>query len=748
MNALGAAAVQYAENYGWQLFPCKPGGKTPATGHGFKDATADTGKIRQWWAQSAYNIGMPTAGLVVIDIDGEQGYATWAELSNELSLNEMTVSVLTGGGGKHLWYRVPEGVEIKCGTGVLGPGIDVRANGGYVVIPPSETEAAYEWVMDPEMTDIAPLPPDLAARLVPAKREPPPLLEIPQGRARQVYWSNKALGKIDSGMGRNEAGLWLSTQLRDDGLTIEQAMPVLKQFAKSATTAAPKDHEYEFDEALASLRSAYAREPRDPAPEPLSHPASQAGNTAAINGAFSLDLAKAHALNQFTLGDDGNSQRYALLCGGRIKHCEALGWTYWDGKHWQSSADQPALALAKRTVRTMYAAAAFATSDSATKALLDHAKRTEHSSRLQAMLTLAKPEPTIMSRYEVWDTDLYALNVANGTVDLATGELRKHNPADRITKLSPVVYDSTATSLLWETFLHTVFDDNNHLIDFMQRLIGYSLCGHTREDRFALLWGSGANGKTTLLNTIRHLMGTYASHVRPETFMSATSSGVPNELAALEGRRFVTTVETDEGRKFAEGLLKQFTGGEPIQCRFLHREFFTYVPEGHLFVASNHRPVIKGTDDAIWRRVLLIPFTVTIPPENRDRMLCDRLKEEASAILNWCLDGYRKYAAEGLNPPDEVLAAVQDYRAEQNLIGQFLDECCETGDEHEVKCSDLRNRYNQWCADNGERAMTSQMFGRRIAEQGFEFRQQHAAGVLQLLAALLGGARHRVPGFA
>ena len=719
MSTLGSAALQYAGEYGWPVFPCKPRGKAPATGHGFKDATTDLGKIKQWWSQGAYNIGMPTDGLVVIDIDGEQGYATWAELSNELNLNEMTVTVLTGGGGKHLWYSLPEGAEIKCGTGVLGPGIDVRTNGGYVVVPPSETEAKYEWVMAPDMVDIAPLPPELNTRLTPEPRQLRPVLEIPQGRSRQMYWFNRALSKItDDGMGRNEAGLWLSTQLRDDGLTIEQAIPILKQFCQSASGADPKDHDYEETEALASLRSAYAREAREPAPEPLSHPAAQPGNTAAVNGAFPIDLAKAHELNQFTLGDDGNSQRFALLCGGRIKFCEALGWTYWNGKHWQSQANQQATALAKRTVRTMYASAAFATSDTATKTLINHAKRTEQNSRLQAMLTLAKPEPTILSRYEIWDTDLYALNVTNGTVDLRTGELRKHNPADRITKMACVAYDSEAKSLLWDTFLHTVFDDNNHLIDFMQRLIGYSLCGHTREDRFSLLWGNGANGKTTLLNTIRSMMGTYAAHVRPETFIGG-ATGIPNDLAALEGRRFVTTVETDEGRKFAEGLLKQFTGGEPIQCRFLHREFFTYVPEGHLFVASNHRPVIKGTDDAIWRRVLLIPFTVTIPPENRDRMLCDRLKGEASAILNWCLEGYRKYESEGLNPPNEVLAAVKDYRAEQDLIGKFLDECCETGDEHVIKCSDLRNRYNTWCLENGEKPMTSQMFGRRIAEQGF-----------------------------
>jgi putative DNA primase/helicase len=273
------------------------------------------------------------------------------------------------------------------------------------------------------------------------------------------------------------------------------------------------------------------------------------------------------------------------------------------------------------------------------------------------------------------DQDPWLFNVENGTIDLKTGELRPHERGALITKLAPVQYDREAECPTWWKFLMRIFNGNLALIEFLQKAVGYALTGSTREQCLFFLHGLGANGKSTLLEIIHTLLGDYAHRTSSETFLIKKSGGIPNDVAALRGARLVGAVEVESGRRLAEVLIKEMTGGDRISARFLHAEWFDFKPEFKIFLAANHKPVIRGTDHAIWRRIHLIPFNVQIPKPEQDRDLPEKLKAELPGILNWALEGCQMWQLYGLEPPAEVQAATQDYREEMDpgrLPGRVL----------------------------------------------------------------------------
>jgi putative DNA primase/helicase len=334
------------------------------------------------------------------------------------------------------------------------------------------------------------------------------------------------------------------------------------------------------------------------------------------------------------------------------------------------------------------------------------------------MLMLAKSEqPVVPAQF---DTNPWLLNVWNGTLDLETGLLREHRRDGLITKLAPVNYDPQASCPLWLKFLCRIMGGNQGLIDYLQRGIGYALTGDTSERALFLLLGSGANGKTTLLETIRAMLGDYGQQASFDTFLVRQSDGPRNDLAALAGARFVAASELREGRQLDEALVKLLTGREAIRCRFLHHEFFEYRPAFKVFLAANHKPVIHGTDHAIWDRVRVIPFAVRIPEQERDPYLLERLREELSGILNWALQGCLAWHRTRLADPDEVRFAVADYREESDPIGAFLAECCQVVPNACEPVAAIQHAYNAWAQSNGEPQLSRNAFGRRLTERGFE----------------------------
>jgi putative DNA primase/helicase len=235
-----------------------------------------------------------------------------------------------------------------------------------------------------------------------------------------------------------------------------------------------------------------------------------------------------------------------------------------------------------------------------------------------------------------------------------------------------------------------------------------------------ILFGSAANGKSTFLNTIMYLLGDYAIATPTETFMRKNGDQNTNDIARLRGTRFVTTTEAEQGRRLSEPLIKQITGNDKMTARFLYGEFFNFTPTFKIFMATNHKPVIKGTDYGIWRRIKLIPFTTRIPEEKQDKHLESKLKAEASGILNWLLEGTVRWKTEGLRTPAAILHATDEYRGEMDVIGNFLKECCVQGPEITIRVRELFKAYQDWCDENNEHACSERFLGLRLKEMGFD----------------------------
>ncbi|WP_275119186.1 DNA primase family protein [Alkalihalobacterium chitinilyticum] len=250
--------------------------------------------------------------------------------------------------------------------------------------------------------------------------------------------------------------------------------------------------------------------------------------------------------------------------------------------------------------------------------------------------------------------------------------------------------------------------------------MGYTLTGDTSEQVIFFLYGNGGNGKSTLVNIVKEIHGDYGKQTNADTFTVRKSDRVNNDIAALKGARLVAATESEDGVKLAESLVKQLTGGEPIQARFLHKEFFEYVPQFKILFTTNHKPVIVGQDDGIWRRIRLVPFTVQISDDKKNKKLPEKLREEMSGILRWAVEGCLKWQEEGLQIPKEVEEATTDYRDEMNIMGSFLQKVCTHHPNAKCKVSDLYEKYKMWCEQNGEYELSKQQFNRKIEEQGYK----------------------------
>ena len=309
------------------------------------------------------------------------------------------------------------------------------------------------------------------------------------------------------------------------------------------------------------------------------------------------------------------------------------------------------------------------------------------------------------------------LNTPTGVIDLNDFSVRKATPKDYFTKSVNANFDKTAKCPLWDKFLERIFDGDKDLIRYVQKVIGYSLTGSTAEQCAFFLYGTGRNGKSTFLDVIRELFGDYARNIQPETIMIKNNNGINSDIARLKGARLVTTVEPNEGLRLNEGLLKQLTGGDIITARKLYAEEFEFKAEFKLFMATNHKPIIRGTDLGIWRRVHMIPFTVVIPENEVDRQLTEKLMQELDGIFLWALRGVAMYHKEGLKMPTAVQQAVDEYKKEMDVVSKFLDECTEKAFAKSVKASDLYKIYLQWCDLNTEYKMSNTKFGKEIIQR-------------------------------
>jgi putative DNA primase/helicase len=427
------------------------------------------------------------------------------------------------------------------------------------------------------------------------------------------------------------------------------------------------------------------------------------------------------------LTDQGNAQRLVREHGAQLRYVPAWHrFLVYDGKRWLLDELGVVERFAKATVASLFDEVLLHDDDpKARRAFAEWALRSESEPRLRAMINLAQTEPGIAVLPNDLDADRMLLNLANCTFDLRRREPRPHDPADLCTQLAPVNYDPNAECPRWMKFMGQIFAGNGNLISFMQRAIGYALTGDTSEHVVFILWGSGANGKSTLLNTIVAMLGTcqprdYAVTTRAETFMVKKGDTIPNDVAALHNARMVVASEADRERRLAEGMLKNCTGGDPVNARFMRAEFFSFVPRFKVFLATNQRPIVRGTDHGLWRRIRLIPFNVTIPPADQDPYLADALKAELPGILRWAIQGCFDWQDERLGYPSEVRAATDAYRRDMDVIGDFITERCLVAAGEEITSKELYDAYTGWARDDGEKVLSAKSFGLYLQERGIQ----------------------------
>ena len=340
--------------------------------------------------------------------------------------------------------------------------------------------------------------------------------------------------------------------------------------------------------------------------------------------------------------------------------------------------------------------------------------------RINATVELSRADFAVDRRLVDSDTEL--VGCGDGSIlNLRTGTRLDNNDDVFVTRMLGAYLNNEVDCPTWKRFLNQIFEFNVELINFVRRAVGYSLTGSTSEQCLFILNGCGANGKTTLLTVLHNLFGNYAATIPMQTLMNTgNSSQQTNDLAYLVGKRFVTASEGEDGQRLAESKIKLMTGGDRISCRRLYQDYFEFVPQFKLWLATNDLPSISGTGEAIWRRITVIPFNVTIPPEERDKDLVTRLLKELPGILHWALQGLMEWKQEHLNPPAQVLNAGGAYRKDNDTVGQWIEEVCIVHKDRKTDMRELYASYETWCDRNGLKATSNVYLGKELTRRGFQ----------------------------
>jgi putative DNA primase/helicase len=411
--------------------------------------------------------------------------------------------------------------------------------------------------------------------------------------------------------------------------------------------------------------------------------------------------------------DSGNAELFAVLYRDTVRFDHKQGrWLLWDEGRWTEDKQEKVRAMMKRSARRRHELV-FDLGDSEERTRqIKWALQSESRYAIDAALELAKSEANISDDGEKWDANPMLLGVANGIVDLATGQFRTATQADLITKFSPVTFGASAQCPRFEQFLEEIFDGDQERIRYIQKAIGYTLTGSVEEQCLFACFGSGRNGKSTLLEVLLYIMGDYGVDLPFGTLETKHQIG---EGANLPGARFAKAVEIREGRRLDEARVKSWTGGDTISVRPLYRNAFSFSPTHKLWLAFNHKPVVADNSPAIWNRIHLIPFERNFAKEGADKKLLATLKAESPGILNWAIEGCLKWQSEGLRVPTAVEQATRDYEQESDPIGPFLAECCEQQPEFQVAKSDLLKAYLAWCPE----PVSQKAFAEKIRSRGF-----------------------------
>ncbi len=443
------------------------------------------------------------------------------------------------------------------------------------------------------------------------------------------------------------------------------------------------------------------------------------------------------------LNDFGNAERLIYRYGEDLMHVENIGWFGWDGARWDREGGQAFAIKTGQKISQHIRDEARALVETRGKnyeelggQLKSFARQTGNIARVHGMLSSAAPH--LSKPVDTLDHDPFLLATPRDTIELGLHcSTRPSDRADRITRRLNVELKPGAECPRFLKFLEQIMPDRE-MREFLQRIFGYCLTGSTQEQAFFIFYGTGNNGKSTLMNLVRHIMGSYAMNSPVSTFLAKRDgmdgANASPDLARLPGARLVTAAEPPEGARLDEAKVKEMASGEPMTVRHLNQGFFEFRPVFKAIISTNHRPTIRGTDRGIWRRIRLVPFTVGIPEDQIDRNLEAKLMLEAEGILQWMLDGTEAWFETGLKPPAAAIAAVEAYRADEDPVGEFLKARCElcpetidrnTGRPFEVSAKRLRDAYLEWCKEEGLDPLAGKTFGSKLTGRGIERRKSH-----------------------
>jgi putative DNA primase/helicase len=413
--------------------------------------------------------------------------------------------------------------------------------------------------------------------------------------------------------------------------------------------------------------------------------------------------------------DDALALEFSRRHAGELRYVAQWGaWLRWTGTRWEFEKTLKTFDLARAVAREF----ANAANDP------DDGPKIASASKVAAIERLARSDRRHAATVEIWDADPWLLNTPGGVINLRTGGIMQHDPARYMTKITSVAPDGQCPR--WHQFLAEITGNNKDLQAFLQRIAGYALTGSTQEHALFFFYGTGGNGKGVFLNTLSAILADYAAVAPMETFIATQGERHPTDLAGLRGARLVTSQETEEGRRWAESKIKALTGGDPISARFMRQDFFTYLPAFKLVIGGNHKPGLRGVDEAIRRRFNLVPFIVTIT--NPDKGLPEKLRAEWPGILQWAVAGCLEWQRQGLNPPQIVREATEAYLGDEDALARWIEECCVTGNAN-LSCtsSKLWQSWKAWAETNNERVGSQTMFGSALDGHGFMRSRTEAA---------------------
>jgi len=423
--------------------------------------------------------------------------------------------------------------------------------------------------------------------------------------------------------------------------------------------------------------------------------------------------------------DASNAQALSLLFGNKLRYVHGVGWHVWNGNFWQPDIDHQATEYVKRLALQRQQLAVRFGDPANKKDFLEAARRLENTGKALNCLTMAESAAPFSTLTEHVDRNPMLLTCRNGTIDLKTGKLKAADPKDLITHCTSVSYAPTAKAPRWEKFLKEVFVTKSglgdwELIAWIQKVLGYTLTGHIKERSLYVNYGEGANGKTTVFNVIEGVMGGYAGVAAFSSFLEKPWDSAANDIAALRGRRLVGAAETGPGKYLDEVKIKQLTGGDPVTCRFLYHEPFTYVPTFKIFLACNDKPRIRGTDAAIWDRIKVIPFNARFEGKGIDKELTNKLLAEGEGILSWLVEGCLRWQKEGLDDCNTVKDTTALYRTEEDAFSRFLKEKVKSQAGAFTSVANLWVAHTFWTRTNGEKEIASSIsLGKQMERKGY-----------------------------